>query len=600
EITDLNKIVRVSIFLDGKSTIDKGYEVQSSGAKSYREKLRKQQDTLQAKIEQVVGHELTVKWNLTLLANAISVEIPYKDVALIRGMEGVKSVELETQYEAPKPVDAEPNTANTSANMVGAQYAWNTLGYTGAGSRVAIIDTGIDATHQSFADAGFNHAIELVRAEGKTVDLMSSIPSSGLNASGAIKLNNGDKIPFAYNYVDRNTTMTHNDAGSNHGSHVAGIAAANRFIKNGSNWEEAVDYVGAVGMAPDAQLLIMKVFGAGGGAYDSDYFAAIEDAVVLGADACNLSLGSGAPGYTYANSSYQAILNGLVNEENLHMVLSISAGNAYAADQFTSHKLYAEDASFHTGGSPGSYVHSMGVAAAQNTLTTGTPLMFNGSQQVFYGESIEDSDGNTYTNPKISTIAGSYNFVYIDATGEAADYSTVNSAVSLSGKIVIVNRGDISFSEKGNNAESYSPKALIVANNDDGTILMNLADYTGTFPMVTITLKDANTIKENSTSATTGGITYYTGTVQVTTTEVSTVTPREDAEITDFSSWGVPGSLVMKPEITAPGGDIYSLNGTSSSDSGSGTDQYISYSGTSMAAPHITGLSAVLMQYLRE
>ena len=596
EITDLNKIVRVSIFLDEKSTIEKGYEVQSSGAKSYREKLRKQQDTLQAKIEQVVGHELTVKWNLTLLANAISVEIPYKDVALIRGMEGVKSVELETQYEAPKPVDAEPNTANTSANMVGAQYAWNTLGYTGAGTRVAIIDTGLDTNHQSVNNDAFLHAIDEVRAGGKTVTLMDSIPS-GLNGAG-VKIS--DKIPFGYNYVDTSTRVNHQDSGSNHGSHVAGIAAANRYIKNGSNYDDAITAVGAVGMAPDAQILVMKVFGTNGGAYDSDYFAAIEDAVVLEADACNLSLGSGAPGYTYASSSYQAILNDLVNKENLHMVLSISAGNSYAADQFTSHKLYAEDASFHTGGSPGSYVHSMGVAAAQNTLTTGTPLMFNGSQQVFYGESTEDSDGNTYTNPKISTIAGSYSFVYIDATGEAEDYSTVNSAVSLSGKIVIINRGDISFSEKGNNAKSYNPKALIVANNDDGTILMNLADYTGTFPMVTITLKDANTIKENSTSATTGGITYYTGTVQVTTTEVSTVTPREDAEITDFSSWGVPGSLLMKPEITAPGGDIYSINGTSSSDSGSGTDQYISYSGTSMAAPHITGLSAVLMQYLRE
>ena len=46
------------------------------------------------------------------------------------------------------------------------------------------------------------------------------------------------------------------------------------------------------GVAPDAQLLVMKVFGKNGGAYESDYMAAIEDAIVLGADVVNLSLGS--------------------------------------------------------------------------------------------------------------------------------------------------------------------------------------------------------------------------------------------------------------------------------------------------------------------
>ena len=605
EIIDLNKIVRASIFLDGKSTIDMGYDTQNiannSSATAYRNKLRQQQKTMQAKIEAEVGHELTVKWNLTLLVNAISVEIPYKDVAVIRHMDGVKSVELETQYEAPQDAEADhPNTANTSANMVGAKYAWDTLGYTGAGSKVAIIDTGLDTAHQSVNADAFQHAIDLVTAEGKTVDLMTSIPS-GLNGSGT---RISAKIPYAYNYVDGNTTVNHeSDTQGEHGSHVAGIAAANRFIKNGSNWEDAADYVGAVGMAPDAQVFVMKVFGAGGGAYDSDYFAAIEDAIVLGADACNLSLGSGAPGFTYSSSSYQATLNGLVNNTtNNHMVLSISAGNAYAFDDQNNTKLYAEDAHYHTGGSPGSFLNSLAVAAAQNTLTEGTPLMFNGSQQVFYTEDLESSSGTAYTNPAMTTIAGTYSYVYIDAIGEAADYQTINSAVSLSGKIVIVNRGSISFVEKGNNAVSYSPKALICANNAEGSIHMALDDFTGTFPYVGITLKDAEAIKGSSTPATAGGITYYTGSVQVTTTQVSTVADRSEAEITQFSSWGVPGSLVMKPEITAPGGDIYSIAGYNKTSSGyaGGHDAYELMSGTSMAAPHITGLAAVLMQYLKE
>ena len=52
------------------------------------------------------------------------------------------------------------------------------------------------------------------------------------------------------------------------------------------------------GVAPDAQLITMKVFGKNGGAYDSDYMAAIEDAILLGCDVVNLSLGSSNPGNT--------------------------------------------------------------------------------------------------------------------------------------------------------------------------------------------------------------------------------------------------------------------------------------------------------------
>ena len=89
----------------------------------------------------------------------------------------------------------------------------------------------------------------------------------------------------------------HTDASSEHGSHVAGISAANAYIprKDGS-FAHALEECHVQGVAPDAQLIVMKVFGVAGGAYDSDYLAAIEDAIVLGCDAINLSLGSANPG----------------------------------------------------------------------------------------------------------------------------------------------------------------------------------------------------------------------------------------------------------------------------------------------------------------
>ena len=92
------------------------------------------------------------------------------------------------------------------------------------------------------------------------------------------------KTPFAYNYIDEDLDVTHdNDSASEHGSHVAGISVANRLVKSGDDYVSAVDTVGVVGNAPDAQVIVMKVFGKAGGAYDSDYMAAIEDAIILAA-----------------------------------------------------------------------------------------------------------------------------------------------------------------------------------------------------------------------------------------------------------------------------------------------------------------------------
>lgn len=603
---NLDTVVRASIFLDEPATLSAGYSAKGVGTNSaaigYRDALKARQAEMTAQIESVIGHELNVHWNLTLAVNAISADLSLGEMVKVREIPGVRCVERENLY---LPMDegsiSDPETANTSENMTGATAAW-AAGYTGAGSKIAIIDTGIDTSHQSFAEEPFTWSVGQAGASGELMTRAQVQALAGQLNSGTANYVSA-KIPYGYNYVDGNTTIDHlSDSQGNHGSHVAGIAAANRYI--GSAHQDAASTVGAVGMAPDAQLFVMKVFGAGGGAYDSDYMVAIEDAMVLGADACNLSLGSGAPGWSFDNA-YQDYLNGWSDgEHNGDMVLTISAGNSYAATAFTATRApYIEDVYTHTGGSPGSFVNSLCVAAAQNTLTSGTPMLFNGTQDVFYYESTADEDsGTTYTNPELSTIVGSYNYVYIDAAGTPEDFSAVNGAVSLSGKVVLVNRGDLSFSEKGNNAKSYSPKAVIVANNMDGTILMNLADFTGTFPMVSITLKDANQIKAGGTAHSVNGISYYTGSMQVTKTYKEVVIDRSQATITDFSSWGAPGSLLMKPEITAPGGDIYSVFGTAKTSGGSegGSEAYVSYSGTSMAAPHMAGLTAVLAERIRE
>ena len=102
----------------------------------------------------------------------------------------------------------------------------------------------------------------------------------------AEELYRSTKLPFAFNYVDKSLDVTHdNDTQTEHGSHVAGIAAANAYIPNGDGtYAKALDQVLVQGVAPDAQIITMKVFGQRGGAFDSDYMVAIEDAVLLGCE----------------------------------------------------------------------------------------------------------------------------------------------------------------------------------------------------------------------------------------------------------------------------------------------------------------------------
>ncbi|MBQ4473791.1 MAG: S8 family serine peptidase [Lachnospiraceae bacterium] len=591
-----NDIVRVSIFLDAPSTLDKGYAVKNiasnSGAKSYRESLRQQQAKVTSAIESAIGKSLKVKWNLTLAANAIAAEVRYADIAKIGSIDGVKSVYIEKQYEA---YTADTQTAGTSQFMTNAFSAWQD-GYTGAGSRLAIIDTGLDTDHQSFSAEAFDYAISTLE---EAPDLLTAdeVDASQLNSKTANYISS--KIPYGYNYIDENTTVNHlSDRQEEHGSHVAGIAAANRYVKVGDEFVDAIEAVHAVGQAPDAQVLVMKVFGKGGGAYDSDYFAAIEDALVLQADSVNLSLGSGDPGFALAGE-YQDIMDRLVATNT---VVSISAGNSYSWDAYLEyHGMYAEDASFATGGSPGSFTNSLTVAAADNVTATGMPAIFNEAVNVFY------TDADAANAGHIPDVAGSYEYVYIYGTGSAEEYAAVNEVCPLEGKVVIVNRGAITFSEKGNNAIPYSPVALLIANIQPGTISMNIADYTGSFPMASFTLEDAINILFSSVDGGQIGedLIYVTGSVEITADlQTAQVRDRANADITSFSSWGPNGSLQLKPEITAPGGNIYSLNGTHlDKDSGAvvgGTDQYELMSGTSMAAPHITGLAAVLGEYIRE
>ena len=123
---------------------------------------------------------------------------------------------------------------------------------------------------------------------------------------------------------------------------------------------------------------------------------------------------------------------------------------------------------------------------------------------------------------------------------------------------------------------------------------MDLSSYNGTAPCVSISQADGAILKaaaEEKGDYTT----YYEGSLTVAEDVGTQVYHSEYYDVSDFSSWGIPGSLEMKPEITAPGGSIYSVNGAVK-----GGQAYETMSGTSMAAPQVAGMAALVAQYIRE
>ena len=627
--------VRVSIVVKGGSVLDK-YSTNgltaNYAAANYRQQVRASQNAVAREISADVlgGKKLDVVWNLTLAANIISANVESDQIDAIRALPDVEAVVVEQRYYPDRSAEklaTQPNMA-TSSSMIGTNVAYET-GYTGAGTRIAVIDTGIDTDHQSFDNGAFDYALQQ-EANGnenyiKSLDLLDQSKVTAVlsqlniaqNGVSADDLYYGSKLPFAYNYVDKNTDVTHdNDTQSEHGSHVAGIAAANKYVPqtdgDETTYVSALDTVKTQGVAPEAQLLVMKVFGTNGGAYDSDYMAAIEDAIVLGADSINLSLGSSYPGpskytaYMDADTDpvpvYQAILDSLASKD---AVVSISAGNSgnwaenayagsngYDASSGTG-LLYDDDVSMDVVGAPGSFTNAFTVTSVDNIGNTGEYLEVDG-QKFIYMETTGEKAGHGMKQMK--SIAGEYEYILIDGVGNTGDYDAIGGKDLLEGKIVFCSRGELDFSMKASNAAQYGVAATIVYNNVPGTISMDLSSYWNEAPCVLVTQDTAKVFRDKAEPVydknDSSKVLYYKGRMKVSADAAVIPDSAEYMTMSSFASWGVPGSLELKPEITAPGGNIYSVNGLEQGGKG-----YENMSGTSMAAPQIAGMSALFSQY---
>lgn len=607
--------VHVIILFEQKSLAKKGFStkdlLENEKAASYSSSLKKQQLSLVDRIEREAlgGEELEIRYQFTVAVNGVATVVPYGRIEQILAVDGVADVYLEERYELDETV--QPDTA-TAGEMVGSYSAWAD-GYTGAGSRIAIIDTGLDLSHPSFSEGGYYYSLGISAASfGKKIsdynlltkeEIKKALPNLSISADKnppkADDLYRNAKVPFAYNYVDDGLDVSHDaegDSNGDHGTHVAGIAAANRYVPHydadGDLYYDKQE-LGVTGVAPDAQLVVMKVFGVGGGAYSSDYMAAIEDAIWLNCDSVNLSLGSGSAGRSYGSKSDQQILDSFRNTDT---VVTVSAGNngAWGENVLTGTGMtYTTDVRMHTGGSPGSYTNSFTIASVTNTSMSGVMGKFNGVA------AIPGDTGETYGARNFSTLDTSedqsgttYDYVFLGdpVKGEGIYGLPENYAnVDVKGKVVLISRGNSSFADKANAAIQAGAAAAVIYNNAPGSINMNLTGYNFPNPAVMIEQAKAKEILAASTQDETTGL--WGGKMTVSAKAETLHGVADGYKPSSFSSWGTTENLDLKPELMTPGGNIYSTLNHSS---------YGMMSGTSMAAPSAAGGAAIMAQYIKE
>ncbi len=539
----------------------------ASVTKADEEKLLAIQDKVIAMIEKLVlgGQELDVRYQFTYLTNAFTITTEFANLFEIAQMENVKSVFIMPVYNVASPVEEgiAPHT-ESSGQMTGVHQVWQDLGYTGQGMKIAIIDTGLDLDHPSFAaDPELGESsmtvedIDAVLEDLNAYDLRSSIVGDTLYRSA--------KVPFAFNYVDASLTADHSaDSQGDHGTHVAGIAAAN-----------AVEGSGVVGMAPDAQLVVMKVFGANGGAYMDDITAALEDAMTLGCDVVNASLGSAA-GFDSSNSELDLIFQRIQAQDT---VVNFSAGNdgtsSYGNIWGTDLNRTASPDNA-TVGSPSTYANVMSIAAAENAVVKGKFFTLADGTEVYY------TDPGSYLVGLDALADQELEYVIVSGLGNPEDYCDADGNSLVEGKVAIVKRGELNFSAKVFNAQAAGAIACLVWNNATGDIIMQISDDDGNLPDIpsaSISLADGEIMEAAETK-----------TITV-CAELGNKVNAAGGQIASFSSWGVAPDLRLLPDITGIGGDVYSCY------DGGG---YGLMSGTSMSAPQVSGVAALVMQYLQE
>ena len=564
-------------------------------------------------IRSSVTNQFKVDTRFVNAVNAFSMDVNSAHVSAIRNLPGVKDVNYDKIHSVTykendfarirKAVVADSAVANISKDTMEIPEGTKE----GEGTLIAILDSSfmINATYTDDDKTEWNnvtHAAYTALADDVNVKYTQASLKALIDANASFhgkydathSTYYNNKVPFFYDYGgdytgDRegagNEDFDVFSLGSDHGNHVATIAAGNDpYYK---------------GIAPKAQLALMKVFTvsltADGnysvGAYDTAILKALEDCAVLKADVVNMSLGSTLNEFDDDSIANQAIKN----LQNLGASVNISAGND-GKDEFKNSAYEYWTTDMVETGILGSYATnaSMGIASAQPDRQYYETALKVGNTIVAYRDQIQNytsGEEEVVYNPEreltdlIDTYGtNEYDWVKIPGWGERKDFEAVEAEKGegyIAGKVAIIDRGEINFSLKILNAATYFHAIAVgIIDNDptqtDFNFRMAGLDPKTPVPVFSILYRDKTTFD----NATTNKCQLFVNVIE---------NNPEARTISDFSSDGAKADLTFKPDITAPGTNIF--GGVYAN----GPHSYDYYSGTSMSAPNSSGAYALAL-----
>ncbi|CYU56522.1 S8 family serine peptidase [Streptococcus suis] len=451
-----------------------------------------------------------------------------------------------TNQEEAKPQNIDSNTIITVPKV------WDS-GYKGEGTVVAIIDSGLDVDHDVL------HISDLSTAKYKSEkEIEAAKEAAGISYGEWFN----DKVVFGYNYVDVNTVLKEEDKRS-HGMHVTSIATGNPT--------QPVAGQLMYGVAPEAQVMFMRVFSdlkATTGA--ALYVKAIEDAVKLGADSINLSLGGANGSVVNMNENVTAAIEA-ARRAGVSVVIAAGNDGTFGSGHSNPSADYPD---YGLVGAPSTARDAISVASYNNT-TVGSKVIniigLENNADLNYGKSSFD---NPEKSPVPFEIGKEYEYVYA-GIGQASDFD----GLDLTGKLALIKRGTITFSEKIANATAAGAVGVVIFNSRPGeaNVSMQLDDTAIAIPSVFIPLEFGEALAANS--------------YKIAFNNETDIRPNPEAGLlSDFSSWGLSADGELKPDLAAPGGAIYAAIND---------NDYANMQGTSMASPHVAGAAVLVKQYLQ-
>lgn len=437
--------------------------------------------------------------------------------------------------------------ANLSAQLM---MRTDQVAQKGEGKVIAVIDTGVDTTHQAFTG-------ELAGTPPLTPQKVAALTSQLGEGKTGVYIS--QKFPFAYDYADGDNDASPRGGGSGfHGTHVAGIAAGN------------ADKI--IGTAPNAQVIVAKVTRSEDDALlDSALLASLDDMLVLHPDVINLSLGWTAGMDNEADTVYATVYKKL---QDAGITVNAAAGNAFSTGYGNNSGKglpYASDPDSSVIDEPATYSSVVAVASVENALIRNA-FTVNGKDIGYQRSRGMNGEKVAYFS---DLPAGTYEYVDAGFASEE-DVAALKEKYpdGLAGKIALVSRGKMTYQKKVENLYDLHPAGILVYNNVSvgSLIIMNLT--TQDLPAAFISQADGQAMLDAPEH-------------KLSIAEGQVLPQSSIYEASEFSSWGVSPDLRLKPEIAAPGGNVFSSipNGA-----------YEQTSGTSMATPQMAGISAIVLQ----